>query len=151
MSKIINLGCGNAPLDGAVNHDIYKHSPHVDVAWDLNCIPWQLGSDYDKVIAIDVMEHLKIDIRLWMNETWKMLKPHGQAIIRVPRYDHPNAFIDPTHQRFFAPETLSYWCPGQEMHEKYGKFYFGEDMMWWGFEVEVTEDSINYCLTKIPK
>ena len=35
----LNIGCGNRPLPGAVNHDRAKHSPHVDIHWGLER-PW---------------------------------------------------------------------------------------------------------------
>ena len=58
---MINLGCGKTPEDGFVNHDRVKHSPHVDVAWVLDEMPWP-GADgcATRIVAKSVLEPLKV-------------------------------------------------------------------------------------------
>lgn len=151
MSLVLNLGCGLNPVDGAVNHDIRKHSCFVDCAHDLNRFPWPWGDcQFSRVIAQDVMEHLKCDISDWMDELWRIVDVYGSVSLRVPRFDHPNAYIDPTHQRLFARETLCYWMPGNAWHEKYGRYYFCESNKWWHVESTLENDSVIYELTKLP-
>jgi predicted SAM-dependent methyltransferase len=129
---ILNLGCGLAVINGAVNHDITKHGHHVDVAHDLDVTPWPwLDSEFEKIVAFDVVEHLKCEVQQWLNEAWRILKPGGFFFIRVPHYQHENAFTDPTHRRFFTPRTFDYWDRTKELHEKYGCYYFADAAKWW--------------------
>jgi hypothetical protein len=56
----LNIGCGTNPLKGAINHDFVKHDDWVDVAHDLEVLPWPWADNqFDKVVANDVMEHLR--------------------------------------------------------------------------------------------
>ena len=41
----INLGSGDAPLDGYVNVDVKPHAPKADIVHDLDCYPWPFESD----------------------------------------------------------------------------------------------------------
>jgi hypothetical protein len=59
---ILHLGCGTRPLAGAVNHD-KRPAAGVDVAHDLDVLPWPWADGaFSKVIALDVMEHLRADV-----------------------------------------------------------------------------------------
>jgi len=132
---ILHLGCGLTRLDGAVNHDITTHSPHVDVAHDLDVLPWPWADgEFDMIVAHDVVEHLRADVPDWLNEAWRILAPGGSLSLRVPDYRHENAFTDPTHRRFFTPRTFDYWDRRKELHQKYGVYYFAAKARWWVIE-----------------
>lgn len=129
---ILHLGCGHMGIKGAVNHDITKHGDHVDVAHDLDQMPWPWPEEtFEKIIAFDVVEHLKCEMNQWLNEAWRILEPRGLFLVRVPHYQHENAFTDPTHRRFFTPRTFDYWDLTKELHHKYGCYYFAEAARWW--------------------
>lgn len=141
--KILNLGCGAAPVENAVNHDVTKHSQHVDVSHDLNITPWPWGNgEFSSIIAIDVVEHLSVEVDSWLNECHRILAADGILAVRVPHYQHENAYTDPTHRRFFTPHTFDYWDKSCLLHQKYGFFYYGQAGMWWRIE-SVNTDGAN--------
>jgi predicted SAM-dependent methyltransferase len=138
--KMLALGCGNALIEGAVNHDLVKHSPHVDVAHDLDDLPWPWADEsFGAIFAIDVVEHLRSDVDLWLNECHRILSESGVLVIRVPHYSHENAYTDPTHRRFFAPHTFDYWDKSKLLHQKYGCFYYEKAGMWWSIKTTDTD------------
>jgi len=56
--RILHLGCGKKKAEGAFGVDI-RPFPGVDLVHDLNKVPYPLESDsFEKIIAIDVLEHL---------------------------------------------------------------------------------------------
>lgn len=131
----LQLGCGIRPLDGAINADRTRHHDYVDVAHDLNELPWPFPSDeFDRVIALDVMEHLTIDVQTWLDECWRILKPGGELVLRVPSWNSPVGWRDPTHRRLFHEETFHYWDKRMALHHDYGSFYFAEGDKWWTVE-----------------
>jgi len=53
---ILNLGAGNKPREGAINHDLRQHRPEIDVAWDLNDLPWPWEAEqFDFIVARAVL------------------------------------------------------------------------------------------------
>jgi predicted SAM-dependent methyltransferase len=132
---VLNLGAGIAPLEGAINHDRTTHAPHIDMAHDLDRLPWPWADGaFSRIVAQDVVEHLRVDVAEWMGECWRILTPGGLLEVRVPAWDHENTWTDPTHRRAFAPRTFDYWDPDKPLHQKYGAFYFGETARWWAVE-----------------
>lgn len=150
LSNALQLGCGNAPIAGAVNHDKVAHSTHVDVAHDLDTAPWPWGdSQFSEIVALDVVEHLKVDVNVWLDECWRILKPGGLLYVRVPHYTNINAYTDPTHRRFFTEHTFDYWDKSKELHKKYGFYYFAESDKWWSVRVVFCNGDIGFELTKV--
>jgi SAM-dependent methyltransferase len=132
---VLNLGCGNEPMPGAVNHDVRAHAPHVEVAHDLDLLPWPWDDGaFSHIVMQDVAEHLRVDVAEWLDECWRILKPGGVLELRVPAWDHRNAWTDPTHRRAFEERTFDYWDPDKPLHAKYGCFYFGDAARWWAVE-----------------
>lgn len=129
---VLELGCGMRPTPGALHHDRTRHSPHVDVAHDLDRLPWPWADDaFDLVLALDVMEHLHLEVAAWLDEAWRLLRPHGQLYLRLPAWDNPVSYRDPTHVRLFHEESFYYWQPGHALHQDYGRVYFGATARWW--------------------
>ena len=82
---IINLGCGNKFLEGAINHDRTKHAAWVDVAHNLNSYPWPGHTNSaDEIIATDVLEHLDSFIGSF-DECWRILNADGACVVQFPR------------------------------------------------------------------
>jgi predicted SAM-dependent methyltransferase len=120
------LGCGMRPVEGAINHDHSYHSDHVDMVWDLDQVPWPLPDfRFKRVIALDVFEHLKIDVVDWVNECWRVLEVGGEVVLRVAAWDNPVSYRDPTHRRFFHEETFYYFDPRHQLYHDYGLVYYG--------------------------
>lgn len=119
---VLNLGCGNKILD-AINHDLYKHRPEVDVAWDLNALPWPWeNSQFQCVWALSVLEHLDIDLLTAMNEVWRIVTPGGLAVVKLPYWGVAISYADPTHRRVFDPQVFDTLDPSTERGQAYG-FY----------------------------
>lgn len=121
--SVLNLGCGNEPVEGAVNHDLTRHADWVDVAHDLEITPWPwLYDRFDEVIAQDVIEHLHLGFIGFFDEVWRILRPGGLVRVRTPLWNSPNAAIDPTHVRCYHPESFHYLDPRTGWGRRYG-FY----------------------------
>jgi SAM-dependent methyltransferase len=117
------LGCGNKPQAGAVNHDLHKHRPDIDVAHDLNVTPWPWPDEsFDLIVAAAVLEHLDIDLVASLDECWRILRPGGKAQVKVPYWRSDMAHRDPTHRWFFALGSFDQFDPDLRRGREYA-FY----------------------------
>jgi len=130
---LLNLGAGNMPLvaregEEVVNHDLRKHRPEIDVAWDLNDLPWPWqDNSFDLIIAKAVLEHLRINLLESVGECWRILRPGGRLYLKLPHWEHDHAYLDPTHYWRFSVRTVEIFDPDTE----YGKDYeFYMDRKW---------------------
>lgn len=120
---ILNLGCGNKPIVGAINHDRIIHRPDIDIAWDLNDLPWPWADNsFDLIVALAVLEHLRINLIESVNECWRILRPGGELYIKLPYWDSEVSYIDPTHYWRFSPSSLDIFDPSTEYGRRYS-FY----------------------------
>lgn len=112
--KVLNLGCGLDHRQDAINVDI-NPSKRPDIKADLtaNEWTWQEYGTVDQIIANHILEHIPNPVN-FMDECWKMLKPHGILHIRVPHYEHVTAFSDPTHCNFFTEKTFKLFTQSDE-------------------------------------
>ena len=121
--KILNLGAGNDIIKGAVNHDRLAHRPEIDVVWDLNEFPWPWkDEEFHIVNARAVLEHLDCDVLTSINEIWRILKPGGRLVLKLPYWKHNNSYMDPTHRWFATLETPTIFDPETEYGAAYA-FY----------------------------
>lgn len=105
----LNLGAGNRIVEGAVNHNLVKHRPEIDIACDLNMVPWPWeDNSFDEIQLISTAEHLKLTLIETLNECWRILKPKGKLIIKYPLWNGPNTHKDPTHRWFWDLGVLDY-------------------------------------------
>lgn len=119
MEKL-NLGAGNHLAPDAVNHNLVKHRPEIDMAWNLNDLPWPWEDEsFDLVMASSVFEHLRIDLLTALNECWRILRPGGRLRVKLPHWQHDNAYADPTHWRAYSMRVFDAVDPdtklGQEL------------------------------------
>jgi hypothetical protein len=120
---ILNLGAGNKLIEGAVNHDLYKHRPEIDVAHDLNIFPWPWPNEaFDQIVALSVFEHLDVDLVVTLNECHRLLRPGGTLAIKLPLWSAEQAHDDPTHRWYFTVRSLHQFCPETKRGRQYG-FY----------------------------
>lgn len=118
---IINLGCGAAPIKGAVNVDRLP-SALSDVTHDLDVTPWPFeDGQADRVVAQDVVEHVA-DVVGFVQECHRVLKVGGELAIRTPVYKHENSWIDPTHRHHLALDSFDYFDPATTFGQKYGYY-----------------------------
>lgn len=121
--RTLNVGAGNHILPDAVNHDRIKHRAEIDVAHDLNLLPWPWeDASFDKIVAISVFEHLEIDLVQTLNECWRLLDVGGILYIKLPHWQHDNAYVDPTHRWRYSLHSLKVFDPDTQFGRRYG-FY----------------------------
>src|ERR1700716_3651812 len=107
MRSVLNLGCGNKHIAGAVNVDAVA-STEPDVVHDLNQRPWPLpDAQFSEVHAYDVIEHLD-DVVKTMEEIHRVCRNGAVVLITVPHFSSANAFTDPTHRHYFGSRTFHY-------------------------------------------
>jgi predicted SAM-dependent methyltransferase len=150
---VLELGAGANPHPRAtIHHDRIVHSPWIDVAHDLTSFPWPWeDASVDAIIAIDVFEHLRdIEVHVWLDECWRILRPGGLLIMRLPAWTNPLSYRDPTHYRVFHEESFSYWEPGHNLYEFFGRYYFQESDRWWKVRRAFREfEDLRFDLEKI--
>jgi SAM-dependent methyltransferase len=145
--KILNLGCGNNPIEGAINHDLWKHAEHVHVAHDLNNYPWPWGTEtVEEIYALDVLEHLNNLVKS-LEECHRILKADGILHVTAPYAGDVRSHRDPTHRWFLTPESLDYFIRGTDWERKYG--YYSQ--MRWDKEnfMMLGEDNMRWQLRKL--
>lgn len=112
MNHCLNLGSGNniKKSDGVatwINLDL-DIKTGADIAGDLEKgLPMFKNEMFDFVLASHVLEHVKNYIPL-VHEIWRVMKPGGTLVIKVPEFPCRAAISDPTHVRFFVPESFSH-------------------------------------------
>jgi len=120
MSDVLNLGCGNRLIPGAVQHDRTKHRPEINVVHDLNELPWPWEDEsFDLVVARAVLEHLRITLIESVGECWRIMRPGGILYLKLPYWQHDNSFMDPTHYWKFSLRTCDIFDPDTEYGRKY--------------------------------
>lgn len=118
---ILNLGCSDRRLDGALNVDRYP-GPEVDCVCDLSDL-WIWDDDtVDTIVADDIIEHLPDKIRT-MNEAFRVLKPGGQFKIFVPTTEGPGATQDPTHVSYWNRNSFEYYLDGRPERVRFAEAY----------------------------
>ena len=116
----LNLGAGNKLIAGAINHDRIKHRPEIDVAWDLENLPWPWPDEsFDVIVACAVLEHLRINVIESVTECWRILRPGGVMHVKLPYWNSANSFRDPTHYWQFDVRTCDLFDPDTQ----YGRAY----------------------------
>lgn len=120
---VLNIGAGNRIIAGAVNLDRERHRPEIDVAHDLNVLPWPFPDEsFDKIVARAVLEHLRITLIESVDECWRLLRPGGVLFMKLPYWKHDNAYLDPTHHWRFSLATPNIFDPQTDYGKRYG-FY----------------------------
>jgi SAM-dependent methyltransferase len=121
---VLNLGAGNKIEPNAVNHDLLKHRPEIDVAWDLGKLRWPWPDDsFDLIIARSVLEHVKPSLLETLGECWRILRPAGRIFVKLPHWQHDRTYSDPTHYwQGFSLGIFDQFDPDTERGREYS-FY----------------------------
>lgn len=108
MYRVLDIGCGNRKIPGAIGVDISRNT-QADVIHDLNLFPYPFKDNtFDKVYCIDILEHLDNIIKV-MEEIFRISKPNAELDIRVPHFSSMHAYGDPTHKHFFNTLSFDYF------------------------------------------
>ena len=120
---ILNLGCGNRIQQGAVNHDIAKHRPEIDIVHDLNERPWPWpDNSADMIDARSVFEHLRLTLIETADECWRILRPSGRLVVMYPLAGQATSYQDPTHRWHWTEESLDYLDPDTRHGQDYAYY-----------------------------
>ena len=120
--QILDVGCGESKIPGAVGVDI-RPSPGVDVVADLERAHWPFRNEsFAEVHLNDTIEHFEDVVRA-MREVHRVTKRGGRVKILTPHFSHPDAFRDPTHKHYFTYQTIDYFT-GAMPHLQYGGAMF---------------------------
>lgn len=128
MADVLNIGAGNKPVRGAVNHDrcLDPARPWVTVAHDLNVLPWPWADNsFDLIVACAVLEHLRINLLESVGECWRVLRPGGILHVKLPYWRGENSWQDPTHYWKFSLGALDVFDPTTKYGRDYS-FYTGQ-------------------------
>jgi len=107
--RILDVGCGaHKQIESAIGIDRHPH-PGVDVVADLERVVPLADRSVDHVFAVHFLEHVHNLLPL-LNELHRVLRPQGVLHVMVPHHAHVNALADPTHVRFFHPQTFKFFC-----------------------------------------
>jgi len=131
--KILDIGCGQRKLPGAIGIDIVTDSD-ADVAHDINRIPWPFSDNtFDIIFMNHVLEHVD-DVLKVFREAHRVGKHKSRIIIQVPYFRSVDAFSDPTHKHFFTSHSLDYFFENTKLSRyKYVPFRFRELAFWYGW------------------
>jgi SAM-dependent methyltransferase len=117
--RLLDLGCGKAPLFGAYQPFVtevtcvdWAAGDYIDVECDLSQpLPFEDGR-FDTIILSDVLEHIAAPDLLWREMT-RVLAPGGKVIMNVPFYysihAHPHDYYRYTNfalERFVRINAL---------------------------------------------
>ncbi len=132
-ARALDIGCGGRKLPGSIGIDILS-LPGVDVVHDLSRFPWPFEDDsFDLVFASHFLEHTH-DVIKTLEEIHRILKPSGRAVIQVPYFRCIDAVVDPTHEHYFASQSLDYVVEGTpQARYSYSSRKFKKVGFWYGW------------------
>ena len=99
--KILDIGCGNNKIKGAIGLDI-DNSTQADIIWDLNKAPYPIEDNkFDEIYAKHIIEHVDDPIK-FLSEIYRITKPGGTCFIETPHFSCYVAYSEPQHKRYFS-------------------------------------------------
>lgn len=148
QNRKIDMGCGRDNLEGYLHLDRRFHSPHIDLAWDLNIIPYPFNDNtFSEVRMYDVFEHIDKPLEV-LNEVHRILIQGGVFDLRIPTVEDFDLWTDITHKRPFTERSFDHFIRGTVFNTNYG--YYSE-RLWELVDRQSTESgrAINFRLQKI--
>jgi len=115
--KRLNLGCGDDIKEGWVNLDS-SAIDGVEVVHDMEQLPLPFPDQvFEEVLCQDILEHLEyIPV---LRDIHRIMKKGASLTIRVPHFTSKNSYTDPTHKKFFAIRTFSFFTKDSIKGRKY--------------------------------
>jgi len=115
--RVLEIGSGRRPYEAAPGEEVVhldrRPLPHIEQVWDLEQVPYPFpDSSFDRVIALDVLEHLSGTVRV-IEELWRIARPGARLLVRVPHWASYRAHRDPTHRAFFDEQSFDYFGQGE--------------------------------------
>lgn len=104
----LDLGCGQNKKTGYLGVDI-KKIQGIDIVHDLNKYPYPFeNNSIFEIYCSHFIEHVK-NIKSFMEECYRILKPESIIQIIAPYYTSIRAFQDYTHIRPISENTFLYF------------------------------------------
>lgn len=134
--RVLQLACGLRPMEDATNHDRGGWGPWVDVAHDLDDMPWSplaALAPFDVTCAYDLVEHIE-DVLGFVNEIHALLGPGGVLVMRGAAWNNPASYTDVTHRHWFTEDSFNFFDRSTPIGDHYGRFYtdsLGRDLTEW--------------------
>src|SRR3989344_6109517 len=122
--NILDIGCGKSKYPKSIGIDNNKKSD-ADIIFNVELgIPFP-ANQFDMVYSNHSLEHLEPKKLVYvLEEIWRVTKPNGKILIRLPHFSGVAAFANPTHLRGgFSIQTFAYFN-SQNEYSKYGKIGF---------------------------
>jgi SAM-dependent methyltransferase len=111
--KVLDIGCGNNKMKGAIGIDRVP-LPGVDIVHDLNSFPYPFEQNmFDEIYATHIIEHLG-SITQAMEELYRIAKPNAKVTIITPHYSDFQSWNDPTHKWHLTTYSFRYFEPEYE-------------------------------------
>lgn len=132
----LDLGAGKVKRPGFKSIDL-NGEPDYKLDLEEAKLPFK-DNEVDEILALHTLEHIKNLLPL-MNELHRVLKPLGKIKIVVPKFPHRDSVRDPTHVRYFVPETFSYFNPSDYDNYNY-------NIKPWNMEYLSESDSEIVCI-----
>jgi len=131
--KIINLGCGNNPMEGCINIDVFPY-PTVDKVMDLSKYQWDFANEsIDGIYASHVIEHLK-DQEMFIKECYRILKPGGFLRLNLPHSSCAACIGCMGHYRTYSYGTMTAYLSNDFYMFGTKKFKTIEQRLNWWYE-----------------
>lgn len=111
--KVLDLGSGRFPYKAKENEEVtsvdFRPEVSPTIIHNLFNFPYPFeDSSFDVIYASHIMEHMKDNIE-FMEEIYRIAKPHAKVIIRVPHFSGRSAWCDPTHLRAYSYYQFYYY------------------------------------------
>ena len=99
--EILDIGCGNNKIKGAIGLDIDKNT-QADIVWDLSKYPYPIEDNrFDEIYAKHIIEHVDDPIK-FMKEVHRITKPNGTCFVETPHFSCYVSYSEPQHKRYFS-------------------------------------------------
>lgn len=116
--KSLDFGCGSKKLQNSLGIDA-SGSCLPDLIHDIDRQPLPIqDNSFDLIYSDQFLEHVE-NLIFVMSEAYRVLRPGGIMISRVPYFRSSYAYIDPTHRRCFTINTLDYFVDGNYLSDNY--------------------------------
>ena len=106
--RILDVGCGQAKISGAIGLDRLPAS-QADLLADVGRRHWPFAdSSFDHIVCRHVVEHVS-DLVAFMAEAHRVGKAGARLSIVTPHFSNRYSFTDPTHVRHLAWRSFDYF------------------------------------------
>ncbi|MCX7840454.1 MAG: class I SAM-dependent methyltransferase [Anaerolineae bacterium] len=106
--RILDVGCGNAKIPGAIGIDVNPHTA-ADILCDLNQSSLPFADDtFDRIVCNHIVEHVADFIR-FVEEVHRVARAGASVEIVTPHFTNRFSYTDPTHLRHLSFFSFDYF------------------------------------------